>query len=408
MPQMYYRAQDGTLIPMGYPGPKGDKGDPGDLTQATADSRYVNVDGDTMTGSLTVRGGSGIKAVVESTSPANNDGAALHLTTPDPQTGQWAQLSFRIGTKNRWIIQRTNSAEAGGNTGSDFAIRRYDDAGQILDDAVTINRANGAVGVSGSMTVKRPSGATAFTVRSVDAETYWTLSSNGQTFDTWEIDGKGRFLIHTNRDKHTMYACDDAGAWNAPGNVVYKLDRPSKRMELGRSTVAADPALTVASKDYVDSKGSFAWLYSSAAVAAATVGGWGAHALLNTLTVGAGQPWLGAVENEGPGPSNLVITQPGTYQITVNYWSDSGGSVTRWFKAMWSLAGAAWSDASGSDAHHFLPGGFAGGGSGKISNTFYVIVPAGGGRIRFHCSPGSAGANNVSWSVERCFITKLS
>jgi hypothetical protein len=45
----------------------------------------------------------------------------------------------------RWAIRTGSIAETGGNSGSDFRITRYNDAGGGLGDALTITRATGAI-----------------------------------------------------------------------------------------------------------------------------------------------------------------------------------------------------------------------------------------------------------------------
>lgn len=57
------------------------------------------------------------------------------------------QLTAADGTI-RWGIG-TSDAEAGGNTGDNFAIYRYSDTGEFLGAPLTINRATGAVTLSG-------------------------------------------------------------------------------------------------------------------------------------------------------------------------------------------------------------------------------------------------------------------
>jgi hypothetical protein len=74
------------------------------LTQAQGDARYVNVTGDTMTG-------------------------ALNISAP---SGTARSLIGQTDGSNRWEIALGGSvAEAGGNTGSDFIISRYDDSGTL-------------------------------------------------------------------------------------------------------------------------------------------------------------------------------------------------------------------------------------------------------------------------------------
>lgn len=55
-------------------------------------------------------------------------------------------LSFRTTDKQRWAI-RIDGEETTGNAGSDFHIRRYDDAGTFIDAPFTINRKNGTIAI---------------------------------------------------------------------------------------------------------------------------------------------------------------------------------------------------------------------------------------------------------------------
>lgn len=50
----------------------------------------------------------------------------------------------RNGLLNRWaMLFADSSAEGGGNSGNNFVIQRYDDAGSLIDNAIIIGRSNG-------------------------------------------------------------------------------------------------------------------------------------------------------------------------------------------------------------------------------------------------------------------------
>jgi len=72
--------------------------------------------------------------------------------------GQSASIDFRTVNSLRWLIQKSNAAEAGSNAGSNFQILRYDDASTLVDVAFQINRATGnssfanALSVTGAIT----------------------------------------------------------------------------------------------------------------------------------------------------------------------------------------------------------------------------------------------------------------
>jgi len=90
------------------------------------------------------------------------DGAALivsssvgsstfQLRAPNEFT---AIFDLRTNTSNRWRISKNSASETGGNAGSDFNISRYDDAGVVIANALTITRLNGKVTLGG---ITRPS-----------------------------------------------------------------------------------------------------------------------------------------------------------------------------------------------------------------------------------------------------------
>lgn len=63
-------------------------------------------------------------------------------------------LSFRTTDKQRWAI-RVDGEETTGNAGSDFHIRRYNDAGTFIDAPFTINRKNGTIGAGTAPTMAK-------------------------------------------------------------------------------------------------------------------------------------------------------------------------------------------------------------------------------------------------------------
>jgi hypothetical protein len=66
------------------------------------------------------------------------------LTLNKSASGQDAVLLGQLSGKNRWLINLgSGGAETGSNTGSDFQINRYDDAGAYIATPLTINRSTG-------------------------------------------------------------------------------------------------------------------------------------------------------------------------------------------------------------------------------------------------------------------------
>ncbi|WP_156435242.1 hypothetical protein [Bradyrhizobium lablabi] len=96
---------------------------------------YVNITGDTMTGDL----------VIQKVTP----GVALDK----PASGSMSVVTGKMAGNLRWLVAYGNAtAEAGGNTGSDFEVARYTDAGAYIDSPLVIKRDTGLAVVKGPPT----------------------------------------------------------------------------------------------------------------------------------------------------------------------------------------------------------------------------------------------------------------
>jgi hypothetical protein len=77
------------------------------------------------------------------TAPATTD---AQIILNKPASGQSDTIVGQMGGNARWSMQLgNNTAESGSNVGSDFVINRWADAGTVIDQPLTINRASGAV-----------------------------------------------------------------------------------------------------------------------------------------------------------------------------------------------------------------------------------------------------------------------
>ena len=67
--------------------------------------------------------------------------------TPGPDGGAYTQYDQTVGPNNivRWIAGKNFAAEGSGNAGSDYEIRRYDDAGALLGTPFAIRRSDGLI-----------------------------------------------------------------------------------------------------------------------------------------------------------------------------------------------------------------------------------------------------------------------
>jgi len=86
-------------------------------TKAESDGRFVNVTGDSMTGSLNLTGAAGTDRI----------------------------LNLQTANTNRWGIVASSAAEGGSNAGTDLVINRFSDAGAYLGSPFVLNRATGGL-----------------------------------------------------------------------------------------------------------------------------------------------------------------------------------------------------------------------------------------------------------------------
>jgi len=59
--------------------------------------------------------------------------------------GTWRSVEYQTGGSMRWVITADSASESGGNAGSDFQLRRYDDSGSYIDNPIHIYRSDGVV-----------------------------------------------------------------------------------------------------------------------------------------------------------------------------------------------------------------------------------------------------------------------
>lgn len=71
-------------------------------------------------------------------------------------------LKYQTAGVDRWRLTVNAAGEIGANAGSDFNLNRYTDAGDFLGYALTITRANGDIGIPGTLTLNGVSSALGF------------------------------------------------------------------------------------------------------------------------------------------------------------------------------------------------------------------------------------------------------
>jgi hypothetical protein len=128
----------------------------GDSIEATGPNSFVGVTGgtvhragDTMTGGLKVTkpwAATGDEAIA--IAPTGGS-AVLSMTRA---AGSAAAIQSKTGANMRWSLQPGDAtAEGGANAGSNFVVSRFNDAGVVIDNPLSIARANGVATFQSSM-----------------------------------------------------------------------------------------------------------------------------------------------------------------------------------------------------------------------------------------------------------------
>jgi len=101
------RGPPGPQGPQGSQGPRGEKGEPGSVDFSQADSRYVNQDGDSMSGSLTINGNLNVTGEITA---GNKRFVHPHPTDPSKQIVYISLEGPEAGTYVRGTAQLVNGA----------------------------------------------------------------------------------------------------------------------------------------------------------------------------------------------------------------------------------------------------------------------------------------------------------
>lgn len=173
-----------------------------DAIPANVAATFVAKAGDTMTGDLIIDAPGGVPAQIQL------DKAAA---------GQACRIRAETNNVLRWTLDLGNTdAEGGANGGSAFDLRRYDDAGTLIESALTINRASGLATFARQLNITAPTATDAAFVMSKPASTR-TARIRGQTngVDRWAVD-LGNATAEAGGGAGSDFAIrrhDDAGAF---------------------------------------------------------------------------------------------------------------------------------------------------------------------------------------------------
>jgi hypothetical protein len=210
----------------------------------------VNRSGDTMTYTLKITNPN-----FSGTSDANAHAAEFILDKPDNTLSSGNALwGFTTGLP-RWCMMLGNyTGETGLNVGSDFELKRYDDARAYLDSPFYIDRRYGYTTIS-CLTVG-PESTNGFLVLNKTTGGTSTIRESNSTVPRWSIDlGDNTPEIGSNSGSDfgiTRFADD-----GIPMEKVLQISRTN-----GDITINHDPTqpMGVATKQYVDSGGAGGWI----------------------------------------------------------------------------------------------------------------------------------------------------
>jgi hypothetical protein len=126
----------------------------GAATGSQLDIDNIRIDGNTVS-STDTNGNinltpNGVGGTVVGNYLTQGTGSAFSSVSLQSSSAGGSDLNWRTGTSVRWTLNK-GGAEVGANVGSDLTLYRYSDAGGYLAAALTINRATGAVVITGAL-----------------------------------------------------------------------------------------------------------------------------------------------------------------------------------------------------------------------------------------------------------------
>jgi hypothetical protein len=180
------------------------------------------------------------------------DGAASALIANlDANVSVAKSVSFRSDNSNRFNIE-VSGTESGSNVGADFFIRRYSDAGSLIDTPLTITRSTGNATFSGILTTPQIKAATSAGL-SINANSGTQVADFGAggsaniTFfgglagTSASFSGNGLFGGSTNAGNAGAFTLSVGVAGTTAGGIqLWAATNQSSFLQFGDSTVSAD------------------------------------------------------------------------------------------------------------------------------------------------------------------------
>jgi hypothetical protein len=175
-------------------------------------------------------------------------GASALIANLDANVSVAKSVSFRSDNSNRFNIE-VSGTESGSNAGANFFIRRYSDAGSLIDTPLTITRSTGAISLAGAL-----SGTSSSFSSTVTTITFIANQANGGQLYFQTAGVNTGLLTNTNLISGTgsnidlnayVYGNNSFGIWtntfrrftiDGGGNVAIGIDTANGKLHLSGNT----------------------------------------------------------------------------------------------------------------------------------------------------------------------------
>lgn len=217
----------------------------------------------------------GYVGIGETTSPSGllhvDGGASVPRIILDADTNVARIFSFRTNDTQRWAF-RIDGNETGTNAGSNFAIRRYNDAGTFIDAPFNITRSSGNIGVNTATTTSAKvtiigSGSTSATnslsIQNSSNNNLFSISDNGiMTVNDPSTVGTTLLNTRLNGSSIIFYSANtqlgvlDKGSFSSNSTITIRASLSGNTdLTIGASNTRARASLEVGNSDNSISNG---------------------------------------------------------------------------------------------------------------------------------------------------------
>lgn len=146
-------------------------------------------------------------------------------------TNNFMGIHFRHAGNTRWYLRHDN-AESGSNTGSDFSLYSYNDAGGSLRQNLSINRATGVMTVDGDLFTQQISGKN---LTFKEADYIGMLGRGGSLTGGWSSIADAYTLTYFKRDFAIGGWRKSDGEWNG---AAFYINSDNGNVMIGKVTQA--------------------------------------------------------------------------------------------------------------------------------------------------------------------------